>query len=79
MMDEGESDASEDTSARSDPDWLAECITGSPTVQLCATTIPLCTNTQYSQNPLAVSRAETESSCMEVEAAQRKLQEIENR
>lgn len=79
MMDEGESEALEDTSSRSDPDWLAECITGSPTVQLCATAIPPCVNTQYSQNPLPVSRAETENSCMEVEAAQRKLQEIENR
>ncbi|KAF4074215.1 hypothetical protein AMELA_G00236930 [Ameiurus melas] len=79
MMDEGESDPSEDTSSSPDPGWLSECATGSHTAQHCATAVPPCPNTQCSQNPLPAARAETESSCMEVEAAQRKLQEIENR
>ncbi|MCI4392868.1 hypothetical protein PGIGA_G00150920 [Pangasianodon gigas] len=79
MMDVGESDALEDTSSRPDPGWLAECATGSPTVQHCTTAVPPCPNTQYNQNPLPAARVETEGSCMEVEAAQRKLQEIENR
>lgn len=69
----------EDTSSRPDTGWLAECATGSPTVRHCATAVPPSTNAQYGQKPLPATRAETEGSCMEVEAAQRKLQEIENR
>lgn len=79
MMDEGESYALEDTSSRPQPGWMAECVTGSPTVQHCASAIPPSTNSQYNQERSPAARAETEGSCMEVEAAQRKLQEIENR
>ncbi|XP_060763450.1 coiled-coil domain-containing protein 117 [Neoarius graeffei] len=80
MMDEGESDPLEDARSRPDPEWLAECATvGSPTVQHCGTSAPPSPNTQYNRSPLPAVRVETEGSCMEVEAAQRKLQEIENR
>lgn len=36
-------------------------------------------NLTLSQPPSALPRPETDSSCMEIEAAQRKLQEIEDR
>ncbi|KAF5895424.1 coiled-coil domain-containing protein, partial [Clarias magur] len=71
MMDEGESDPLEDTSSRSDPGWLTGCATVSPPVQRSALAVP-------PASPVS-TRAETEGSCMEVEAAQRKLQEIEDR
>ncbi|KAM9446890.1 coiled-coil domain-containing protein 117 isoform 1-T2 [Clarias gariepinus] len=84
MMDEGESDPLEDTSSRSDPRWLRGCATVSPTIQHSAPAISSSSNNtvqiQYSQSASPAStRAETEGSCMEVEAAQRKLQEIEDR
>ncbi|GAA6072717.1 coiled-coil domain-containing protein 117 isoform X1 [Tachysurus ichikawai] len=75
MMDEGESYPLENTRSRPVSGWMGKCTT----VQHCATADPPCPNLQYSQSPLPSSRAETEGSCMEVEAAQRKLQEIENR
>ncbi|KAG7318167.1 hypothetical protein KOW79_017922 [Hemibagrus wyckioides] len=79
MMDVGESNPLEDTRSRPVPGWMAECATGSRTVQHCTTAVPPCPNSQYNQNTLPAPRVETEGSCMEVEAAQRKLQEIENR
>ncbi|KAI5606994.1 coiled-coil domain-containing protein 117, partial [Silurus asotus] len=81
LMDEVELDPLETTNSRPDLGWLAESATGSLTALNCtaAAPAPPCPNTQYNQNPLPPPRLESEGSCMEVEAAQRKLQEIENR
>lgn len=40
---------------------------------------PQCHRAPQDQTTTAVSRPETDGSCMEIEAAQRKLQEIEDR
>ncbi|XP_046697673.1 coiled-coil domain-containing protein 117 [Silurus meridionalis] len=81
LMDEGELDPLETANSRPDLGWLAESATGSLTALNCtaAAPAPPCPNTQYNQNPLPPPRLDSEGSCMEVEAAQRKLQEIENR
>lgn len=72
-MVETEADISEESTTVTGVDWLPPS-SGSP---LPAPSQPYRASQQ--QNSTAAHRAEADSSCMEVEAAQRKLQEIEDR
>ncbi|XP_062873990.1 coiled-coil domain-containing protein 117 [Trichomycterus rosablanca] len=77
LTEERGSDPLEYLCAKPCQDWLPECSTSSLSNQLCSPAIPQSPVTQ--ENPSLASRVETDGSFMEVEAAQRRLQEIEDR
>lgn len=84
-MVEAEVDISQSPSTSTCQDWPPKAANSCPplSAQQASPTLPQpCPapqNLTLLQPSSALSRTETESSCMEIEAAQRKLQEIENR
>ncbi|XP_066510679.1 coiled-coil domain-containing protein 117-like isoform X2 [Hoplias malabaricus] len=84
LMEVTVSDPSEYTSPNACQSWSVESTPHSPSTQLSPSALEPAPRSQesslsFSALPLPTARPETEGSCMEVEAAQRKLQEIEDR
>lgn len=83
LMVETEVEASLTSTASSCPAWPSATSCPPLATQQAATSIsqpcPAPQNLALQQPSSALARPETESSCMEIEAAQRRLQEIENR
>ena len=83
-MFEAEVDVPENSNASTRPDWPTVATSCPPlSAQQASPELPQpCSASQplaLPQLSSALSRPETEGSCMEIEAAQRKLQEIEDR
>lgn len=79
-MVETEADISETSATVTRVEWLPPVSGSSPLPAPQAGAAPQQSfQTSQDQNNTAVHRPESDSSCMEIEAAQRKLQEIEDR
>lgn len=74
-----EVDISETSAAVTSVDWPPPISCPPSPAQHAGPTPPQCQRAPQGQITTAVPRPDTDSSCMEIEAAQRKLQEIEDR